>query len=86
MKHYFKIPVYLEVETSQVDRKKVTEFFNKEMLPCLLALFRDKFSDFQEISDWLEEDHKNTDPWKKMGIINLSILDLNQHLREIGKK
>lgn len=86
MKSYFKIPLYLEVETSQEDRKVVTEFFNKELLPSFLELFKTSFSDFEEICDELDLTDKEADRWKKFGIIKLSILDLQQHLDAVGTK
>jgi hypothetical protein len=83
MKSYFKIPLYLEVETTEVDRQKITDIFNKELLPCFLDFFKTEFSDFQELCDELELETKTVDQWKKKGILSVSVLDLQQHLEKV---
>lgn len=85
MKSYFKIPVYCEVVSTEEDRNKVTKFFNKEILPVILLVIRDSFDDFTELTNDIGRDNKTEDRWKKFGIQNLSIIDLDQHLREMVK-
>jgi hypothetical protein len=86
MKSYFKIPLYLEVETKTDDRKKVTVFFNGNILPAILYYFKRSNDELMsaDFNDELDMNTKEEKLHEEIGITSMAFLDLDQHLRKIG--
>lgn len=87
MKSYFKIPLYLEVESKSDDRKKVTDLFNGNILPAILYYF--KLDPGELMSDDFKtemciDSKKEQILYQEVGITSMDFLDIEQHLRKIG--